>query len=123
MWSVNFATSPQGEIDKALMSLDEAEVTFVRRVPAELSAKSTLQPYAGTYQTASGATLRVVVKEDGTIGVDIPGRPFQVLNPWRPRKFRIKEFSDVVFEFVVQDGRVVSMKQIDPSGEYTFVRK
>jgi hypothetical protein len=30
-WSVNFSTNPQGDIDRALMSLDEAEVTFVRR--------------------------------------------------------------------------------------------
>src|SRR6202521_356847 len=30
-WSVNFSTNPQGDIDKATMSLDEGEVTLVRR--------------------------------------------------------------------------------------------
>jgi Domain of unknown function (DUF3471) len=32
-WSVNFSTNPQGDVDKATMSLDEAEATFVRRPP------------------------------------------------------------------------------------------
>src|SRR6266536_6024062 len=30
-WSVNFGTNPQGEVDKATMSLDEAEATFIRK--------------------------------------------------------------------------------------------
>jgi CubicO group peptidase (beta-lactamase class C family) len=122
-WSVNFTTSPQGEVDRAILSLDETEVSFVRRVPAELSAVATLRQYAGTYQTASGQAFRVVLQEDGRFGLDFVGQPFQVLTAWKPRKFTVKEFSDVVFEFVVQDGRVVGLKQIDPSGEYTFVRK
>ena len=35
----------------------------------------------------------------------------------------MKEFSDTLFEFVVSDGKVTALKQIDPSGEYTFARK
>jgi CubicO group peptidase (beta-lactamase class C family) len=122
-WSVNFSTSAQGEIDKALLSLDETEVAFVRRVPAELKAMATLRPYAGTYATASGLTFRVVLREDGTLGLDFTGQPFQALVPWRPHRFRVKEFSDVLFEFVVENGRVTALKQVDPSGAYTFVRK
>jgi hypothetical protein len=122
-WSVNFSTSPQGEVDKALVSLDEAEVTFTRRVPAELSSMTTLRPYAGTYETPSGAKFEVALKEGGTLGLVFPGRPFQALIPWKPRVFRVKEFSDVVFEFVVTDGRVSGLKQRDPSGEHTFSRK
>jgi len=122
-WSVNFSTGPHGEVDKALVSLDEAEVTFVRRVPAALSALTTLRPYAGTYETPTGAKLEVVLKENGTLGVVFPGRPFQALLPWKPHRFRVKEFSDVVTEFVVSEGRVTEMKQIDPSGEYRFPRK
>jgi CubicO group peptidase (beta-lactamase class C family) len=122
-WSVNFSTSPQGEVDEALLSLDQAEVTFVRRVPAELSAVSTLRPYAGTYETSTGAKFEVVLKEDGVLGIVFPGQPFQALVPWKPRRFRIREFSDYVFEFVVVDGSVTELKQIVPSGEYRFVRK
>jgi CubicO group peptidase (beta-lactamase class C family) len=122
-WSVNFSTNPQGEVDKALLSLDEAEVTFTRRVPAELSAISTLRQYAGTYETPTGAKCVVVVKENGTIGLVFAGQPFQALIPWQPRRFRIKEFSDVTYEFVVADGEVKELRQTDPTGEYRFPRK
>jgi CubicO group peptidase (beta-lactamase class C family) len=122
-WSVNFVTSPQGEIDRAVMSLDEAEVTFTRRAAADLAAPATLARYAGTYETPTGAKFQVVLKEDGTLGVAFPGAPFQKLQPWKPHKFRVPEFADVVVEFVVEGDRVTAMKQIDPSGQYTFPRK
>jgi len=123
-WSVNFATSPQGEVDKALLSLDEAEATFTRRVPPELTAAKTLKQYVGTYETPSGGKFQVVFREDaGTLGLLFPGQPFQALIPWKAFKFRVKEFSDLVFEFVVVDGEVKELKQSDPSGEYRFPRK
>src|SRR6185436_13664402 len=37
-WSVNFSTNPQGDIDRATMSLDEAEASFTRRPPTVDSA-------------------------------------------------------------------------------------
>jgi hypothetical protein len=64
-----------------------------------------------------------VLKEDGTLGVVFPGQPFQALLPWKPRKFRVKEFADVFFEFVVADGKVTELRQTDPSGEFRFARK
>ncbi len=122
-WSVNFSTSPQGEVDKAVMSLDEAEITFTHRVPADLSSATTLRPYAGTYETPTGAKFQVVFKEDEGLGVVFAGQPFRALLPWKPRRFRVKEFSDVVFEFVVANGQVTALKQISPSAEVTFLRK
>jgi hypothetical protein len=38
-------------------------------------------------------------------------------------KFRLKEFSDLVFEFVIENGEVKALKQRDPSGEYVFTRR
>ena len=122
-WSVNFVTGPQGEVDRAVMSLDEAEATFTRRVAAELTARATLARYVGTYETPTGAKVQVVLKEDGTLGVAVPGAPFQRLEPWKPRRFRVPEFADVVVEFVVEGDRVTAMKQTSPSGQYTFPRR
>jgi CubicO group peptidase (beta-lactamase class C family) len=121
-WSVNFATSPQGEIDKAVLSLDEAEVAFVRRVPEELGSAVTLQQYVGTYLTPTGGRFQVVLKE-GELGLAFPGQPFQAIVPWKPHRFRVKEFSDVVLEFEVDDGTVKALKQIDPSGVNRFPRE
>jgi CubicO group peptidase (beta-lactamase class C family) len=122
-WSVSFQTNPQGDVDKALMSLDEAEATFTRRIAADLSAAATLHAYVGTYETTAGVLLQVVLKEDGAFGLQGPGGPFRPLQPWKPRQFRIKEFSDVIFEFEVKDGQVTALKRRDPSGEFRFPRK
>ena len=101
----------------------EGEVTFIRQVPAALAAPATLRQYAGQYLTPSGSVFSVVLQENGTLGLDFAGQPFQVLTPWQPHRFKVKEFSDVTFEFVLEDGRVTALKQIDPSGEYIFRRK
>ena len=122
-WSVNFGTSALGEVDKAQMSLDEAEAVFVRRVPQALSSPETLRQYAGRYETPTGAAIEVQLRQEGTLGIASPGQPFRALVPWKPHRFRVKEFSDVVVEFVVEDGQVKAMKQIDPSGEFRFPRR
>lgn len=124
-WSVNFGTSPAGEIDRALISLDEAEVVFTRRVSRELAAPGTLRRYAGGYLTPTGARFQVVFREEtGALSVAFPGQPLQALVPWKPHRFRVKEFSDVVIEFATgADGAVTAMKTIDPSGEYVFPRQ
>src|SRR5262249_15651287 len=88
--SVNFGTNPHGEIDRALISLDEAEVTFTRRVPRELSAVETLRPYAGTYLSPTGAKFDVALREGGTLGLQLAGQPFRPLIPWKPRRFKAK---------------------------------
>ena len=106
------------------MSLDEAEATFTRRVPPELTAVSTLKQVRGKLRNAE--RWQVPGRPSGgygTLGLLFPGQPFQALIPWKASKFRVKEFSDLVFEFVVVDGEVKELKQSDPSGEYRFPRK
>jgi CubicO group peptidase (beta-lactamase class C family) len=120
-WSVNFSTNPQGEIDRATMSLDEGEVIFVRRA-AKLD-ESAAQRIAGTYITPSGAAFQVVLKPGGGLYVVRLGAPDQKLVPYKGLKFRIPEFADVIIEFVEEQGQVTAMKQIDPSGEYVSKRK
>ena len=120
-FAVNFLTNPQGDVDKAVISLDEAEVTFTRR-PETLDPKL-LKQLAGTYETPTGYKFQVVLKEDGSLYLVYPGQPEEKLLPYKGLKFRIKLFSDVVFEFVVENGQVKALKQRDPSGEYVFTRK
>jgi CubicO group peptidase (beta-lactamase class C family) len=120
-WSVNFATSPQGDVDRAVMSLDEAEATFDRRPQAPDPA--VLKQLAGTYETPTGGKFDVVLKEDGTLLLLSAGDPEQKLVPYKGLKFRIPEFSDVVFEFVMENGKVTALKQRDATGEYVSKRK
>jgi len=120
-WSVNFSTNPQGDVDKATMSLDEAEVTFMRK-PETLEPRI-LQTLAGTYEDPTGAKFRVVLKADGKLCLLLPGRPEQQLLPYRGFKFHVQDFSDQTFEFVMENGRPASLKQLDASGEYLNKRQ
>ena len=120
-WSINFSTNPQGDIDRATMSLDEGEVTFVRR-PAKLD-EGAAQRIAGTYTTPSGASFQVVLKPGSGLYVVRLGAPDEKLIPYKGLKFRIPEFADVIIEFVEENGQITAMKQIDPSGEYVSKRK
>ncbi|HKF44247.1 MAG TPA: serine hydrolase [Thermoanaerobaculia bacterium] len=119
--SVNFLTNPQGDVDRAVMSLDEAEATFVRR-PEKLDA-AVLKQLAGTYETQTGAKFQVVLKEDGSLFLAFVGQPERKLIPYKGLKFRIPEFSDVTWEFVMENGQVKALKQRDPSAEFTFPRR
>ena len=120
-FSVNFLTNPQGDVDRAAMSLDEAEVTFTRRAVTLDLATVKLLP--GTYETPSGAKFQVALKEDGGLVVLLPGQPETKLLPYKGLQFHVKEFSDLTVEFVVENGQVKAMKQRDPSGEYVFPRR
>jgi|WetSurMetagenome_2_1015567.scaffolds.fasta_scaffold29797_2 CubicO group peptidase (beta-lactamase class C family) len=119
--SVNFLTSPQGDVDKVTMSLDEAEATFARK--AETLAPETLRQLAGTYETPSGGKFQVAFTDEGGLKIVFPGQPDLKLIPWKGLQFRVTEFADLVFEFVMDNGQVKGLKQRDPSGEMVFPKK
>ena len=119
--AINFQTNPQGDIDKAVVSLDEAEVVFTRK-PATLS-QETLAKLAGTYETPTGLKFQVVLKENGALFLAVPGDVDQELIPYKGLQFRIKQFADVVWEFVLENDQVTGLKQRDPGGAIVFPRK
>ena len=120
-WSVNFGTNPQGDVDRAVMSLDEGEVTFTRR-PTALDPKLARQ-LIGTYETPTGVKFQVVGKDDEGLFLVFSGQQPEKLIAYKGLQFRIQRFSDFVFEFVLDNGRVTALKQKSPVGEYTFPRK
>ena len=119
-FSVNFRTNPQGDIDTAVVSLDEAEACFIRK-PDKLGPEM-LAALAGTYELPTGVKFQVLLKEGGILTVALPGEKVDLV-PYKGLKLRIKEFSDVVFEFVMENGRVKGVKQITPGGEVLLPRR
>jgi hypothetical protein len=105
------------------MSLDQAAVVFTRQVPAALTTVETLRQFAGTYATPTGGKFDVVIRPGHILAIHYADGTFQDLIPWRPNRFRVKEFPDVTYEFRVVDGRAIELKQSNPSGEFTFTRK
>ena len=120
-YSVNFRTNPQGDIDQAVMSLDEGEATFTRR-PETIDPKM-LTELTGAYQTPGGVDIRVSLSADGKVRMASGGGSPAALTHLKALVFRQPQFSDVTFEFVARDGKVTGLKQTSPSAEYVFPKK
>ena len=120
-WSVNFRTNPQGDIEQAVMSLDESEAVFTRK-PEKLDP-TLLGRLAGSYETPSGVKIQVTYQENAGLSLVGPGSPPLPLKQVKGLRFRTPQFSDVIFEFVVEGGQVKALKQRRPSGEFSFPRK
>jgi hypothetical protein len=82
-----------------------------------------LKKCAGTYETPTGSKFQVVFKVDGHLYLNFLGQPEDKLIPYKGAKFRVQQFSDVLYEFVVENGEVKALKERNPSGEYVYTRK
>src|SRR6266436_3416193 len=120
-FSVNFRTNPQGDVDNAVISLDEAEVVFTRK-PETLDA-ALLEKLAGGYVTPTKAKFEVLYQPGAGLSLAFPGGPPIKLIPIKGLKFRTPQFADVIYEFAMENGKVTALKERDPSGEYTFPRQ
>src|ERR1051325_543260 len=120
-FSVNFRTNPQGDVDQAVISRDQAEVLFARK-PETLDPKL-LEKLAGTYLTPSKVKFEVLYQPGTGLALALPGGPPQKLIPVKGLQFRTAQFADIIFEFVVENGQAKALKRRDPSGEFTFPRQ
>ena len=120
-FSVNFRTNPQGDVDNAVMSLDQAEVVFTRK-PQTIDPQL-LEKLAGTYLTPSQVKFQVTYTPGAGLALAFPGGPPQKLIPLKGLQFRTPQFADVIYEFVLENSQVKALKERDPSGEYTFTRQ
>lgn len=120
-FSVNFRTNPQGDIDGAVISLDEAEVVFTRR-PETLDPKL-LEKLAGVYLTPAHIKFQVLYQPGVGLSLVFPGGPPLKLTPVKGLQFRTPQFSDEIFEFVMENDQVKALKVRDPSGELSYSRQ
>ncbi|HKM91656.1 MAG TPA: serine hydrolase [Candidatus Acidoferrales bacterium] len=120
-FSVNFRTNPQGDIENAVISLDEAEVVFTRK--PETLEPALLEKLAGVYVTPSKVKFQVVYQPGAGLSLAFPGGPPVKLIPIKGLKFRTPQFADDIYEFVLENGQVKALKERDPSGEYSYARQ
>jgi hypothetical protein len=81
-----------------------------------------LEQLSGTYELPSGVHFRVSLA-GGHLQIAIPLQPSDELVPYKGLKFKVLHNADMVVEFVVENGRVTGLKQIDPTGVFVFMRK
>ena len=123
-WSVNFRTNPQGDVEQAVMSLDEAEAVFTRKPGKVAGSRINQQDGRSLSETPTGTTFQIAY----------PGEDLAC--PWSSRahlqcrvvrskgtQFRTPQFSDLTFEFVIVNGEVKSLRQRSPDGEVAFPKK
>ena len=120
-FSVNFRTNPQGDIDSAVISLDQAEAVFSRK-PEALDA-TLLEKLAGIYLTPSKVKFEVRYQPGTGLSIAFPGAPPQKLIHVKGMQFRTPLFADDIYEFVLENGQVKALKERTPSGEYAFQRQ
>src|SRR5438046_2264483 len=120
-FSVNFRTNPQGDIDSAVISLDQAEAVFNRK-PEALDA-ILLEKLAGVYLTPSKVKFEVRYQPGTGLSIAFLGAPPQKLIHVKGMQFRTPLFADDIYEFVLENGQVKALKERTPSGEYTFQRQ
>ncbi len=120
-FSLNFRTNPQGDIDSAVISLDEGEVVFTRK-PDKLEP-ALLEKLAGDYITPTKFKFQVLYQPGAGLSLAFPGGPPTKLIPIKGLKFRTPQFADDIYEFVMQNGRVTALKERNPEGEFTYTRQ
>lgn len=120
-FSVNFRTNSEGDIDSAVISMDEADVVFTRK-PEEPDSKL-LESLVGSYLTPSNLKFEVEYQPGQGLSLVPPAGPPIRLIPVKGLQFRPPQFGDVIFEFVVENGEVKALKRRDPGGEFTFPRE
>jgi hypothetical protein len=120
-FSLNFRTNPQGDIDSAVISLDQAEVVFTRK--PDVLDPALLEKLAGAYMTPTKYKFQVLYQPGSGLSLAFPGGPPLKLIPIKGLKFRTPQFADNIYEFVMENGKVTALKERDPSGEYTYSRQ
>ena len=82
-----------------------------------------LAKLAGVYVTPAKSKFQVVYAPGTGIALQFPGGPPEKLIPIKGLQFRSEHFADAIWEFVMQDGQVKTLKARDPSGEESFSRE
>ena len=94
-WSVNFAHQPAGGGGQGDHVPRRGRGQLRAPRPGHPVQPATLKQYAGTYETPTGARFEVALGGRGRFGLVFSGQPFRELIPWKERRFRSREFSNV----------------------------
>ncbi|KAA3641384.1 MAG: serine hydrolase [Proteobacteria bacterium] len=117
-WSLNYNINPQGEISSATVSIDEGQITFIKKPDDSLSSLETLKQYVGKYEYA-GSEIELKIKDGKLIRI---ATPEEVLIPHKKNIFKLEKFADVQIEFVLKDKKVIAMQFKVPSGVYEYTK-
>ncbi len=119
-WSLLFDTDAQGGINQVRISLDEKEVAFSRKADPRLSDPKFLKGLTGQYEL-NGRTVGIGISNNTLV---INTAPPQHLDPYRECSFRVREFSDQIVEFILDEtGVPTGLKVVFDGKSLLFTKK
>jgi CubicO group peptidase (beta-lactamase class C family) len=119
-WSVLFQTSPLGDIDRAVLWLDQTDAVF-RRVP-DAVPQAVLDKITGTYVTAIGIKAAVRLNREGKLTLRFANGPAEILLPFKELQFRSYLSPKTTFEFVMDGDRVKALRHWNAIAEFVLTR-
>ncbi len=123
---IQFTTSEAGEINAAVMTLEEGlkPMEFVRKPRPKAVTAAELKKYEGEYELAPGALAKIYVKGEKTLYAFVEGQPEYELVPTDKNKFVIKVLSGYSILFEENNkGEVTGLSFIQPNGTFKAKKK
>lgn len=103
-----FASNLKGDIDTIAVPFEPAvkEIVFKRVANQQMSEKSFLEPFVGTY-VFSGISIVVTLRGENTLFLTVPGQPDYELQPYKGTEFHFKGLSGFSVEFKRDEAGIV----------------
>ncbi len=116
---MTFSADAQGSIQQVKVSLDEKEVAFTKKADPRLKDPNFLKNLVGQYEL-NGNTINVVIANNELV---FNISPPQHLEPYKGNIFRIREFSDQLVEFVLDEKGIPTGFKLTFDGKTVLFKK
>jgi CubicO group peptidase (beta-lactamase class C family) len=118
-----FFTDGQGEVDRLTVPFEPSvdPISFKKLPPARLTDATFLRQLAGEYVMADNPEFKMAVTLTGSaLSLTLPGQAPLELEPAHGTTFALKGLSGFNARFVIDPGKPVELKVIQPNGVFTL---
>jgi CubicO group peptidase (beta-lactamase class C family) len=118
-WSFIFVTDAQGSISQLRVSLDEKEVTFTRSADPRMTDPVFLKKLTGQYELNNTKVSIILSNKELILNTS----PQQHLDPYKNTTFRIREFSDQLVSFILDENGTPTGLKVTFEGKSLILTK
>jgi len=121
---VTFSTNVAGDIENMRANIEPMTDAIVfKRTPNSIDVDAdTLEQYVGLYDLM-GTEIKSYIKDENTLYVFVPGQPEYELIPTAEHQFNFKVLEGFKVEFIEENGKITSVKFIQPNGTFIGTKK
>lgn len=121
---ITFYTNQKGEIDKLSVPLQDGvkDIEFKRKIEKKSLSKTVLEKYVGEYEI-SGVTIKVTIKGEGILILNITGQPDYELIPIGDNNLLISGLDGESVKFTEDSGKITEAVFTQSNGVFAAKRK